>query len=114
MLPKAGDPRGSSTVYFCTADRDGMMVSFIQSNYRGFGSGIVIPGTGISMNDRMENFRFDPAHANCLEGGKRPYHTIIPGFLSKPKSRSKPSRYSSENDVLIEKSVKYTDFFCFQ
>ena len=83
LLPKAGDPRGSSTVYFCTADRDGMMVSFIQSNYRGFGSGIVIPGTGISMNDRMENFRFDPAHANCLEGGKRPYHTIIPGFLSK-------------------------------
>lgn len=83
LQPKAGDPRGSSTVYFCTADRDGMMVSFIQSNYRGFGSGIVIPGTGISMNDRMENFRFDPAHANCLEGGKRPYHTIIPGFLSK-------------------------------
>lgn len=83
LLPKAGDPRGGSTVYFCTADRDGMMVSFIQSNYRGFGSGIVIPGTGISMNDRMENFRFDPAHANCLEGGKRPYHTIIPGFLSK-------------------------------
>ncbi len=83
MLPKAGDPRGSSTVYFCAADRDGMMVSFIQSNYRGFGSGVVIPGTGISINDRAENFRFDAAHANRLEGGKRPYHTIIPGFLTK-------------------------------
>ena len=83
VLPDAGDPRGSSTVYFCAADSDGMMVSFIQSNYRGFGSGIVVPATGIAMNDRMENFQFDPSHANCLAGGKRPYHTIIPGFLSK-------------------------------
>lgn len=83
MLPKAGDPRGSSTVYFAAADRDGMMVSFIQSNYRGFGSGIVIPGTGISMNDRANNFTLDPGHVNCLAGSKRPYHTIIPGFLTK-------------------------------
>lgn len=83
MLPKAGDPRGSSTVYFAAADRDGMMVSFIQSNYRGFGSGIVIPGTGISMNDRANNFTLDPEHVNCLAGSKRPYHTIIPGFLTK-------------------------------
>lgn len=83
ILPEAGDPRGSSTVYFCAADRDGMMVSFIQSNYRGFGSGIVVPGTGVSMNDRLENFRMDPEHVNRLEGGKRPYHTIIPGFLTK-------------------------------
>lgn len=83
LLPQAGDPRGSSTVYFCTADEEGTMVSFIQSNYRGFGSGIVIPGTGISINDRANNFRFDEAHANCLAGGKRPYHTIIPGFLTK-------------------------------
>lgn len=83
LLPTAGDPRGSSTVYFCTADDEGTMVSFIQSNYRGFGSGIVIPGTGISLNDRANNFRFDEAHANALAGGKRPYHTIIPGFLTK-------------------------------
>ena len=83
MLPKAGDPRGSSTVYFAAADREGMMVSFIQSNYRGFGSGIVIPGTGISMNDRANNFTLDPEHVNCLAGSKRPYHTIIPGFLTK-------------------------------
>lgn len=83
MLPKAGDPRGSSTVYFAAADREGMMVSFIQSNYRGFGSGIVIPGTGISMNDRANNFTLDPGHVNCLAGSKRPYHTIIPGFLTK-------------------------------
>ena len=92
LLPKAGDPRGSSTVYFCTADRDGMMVSFIQSNYRGFGSGIVIPGTGISMNDRMENFRFDPAHANCLEGGKRPYHPENRGIYTQSDSSKKSSR----------------------
>ncbi|MDO5531555.1 gamma-glutamyltransferase family protein [Sutterella sp.] len=83
ILPEAGDPRGSNTVYFCAADRDGMMVSFIQSNYMGFGSGIVVPGTGVSMNNRVANFRMDPKHANCLEGGKRPYHTIIPGFLTK-------------------------------
>ena len=83
LMPSAGDPRGSSTVYFAAADRDGMMVSFIQSNYRGFGSGIVIPGTGISMNDRANNFSLDPEHVNCLAGSKRPYHTIIPGFLTK-------------------------------
>ena len=83
LMPNAGDPRGSSTVYFAAADRDGMMVSFIQSNYRGFGSGIVIPGTGISMNDRANNFSLDPEHVNCLAGSKRPYHTIIPGFLTK-------------------------------
>lgn len=81
--PKPGDPRGASTVYFCTADREGNMVSFIQSCFRGFGSGIVVPGTGIALNDRAENFRFDEKHVNALVGGKRPYHTIIPAFLTK-------------------------------
>lgn len=81
--PKCGDPKGASTVYFCCADKDGNMVSMIQSNFRGFGSGIVIPGTSISLNDRMENFSFDENHSNALVGGKRPYHTIIPAFLTK-------------------------------
>ncbi|MCL1948714.1 MAG: gamma-glutamyltransferase family protein [Turicibacter sp.] len=76
-LPKGG------TVYLCTADGEGNMVSFIQSNYWGFGSGIVVPGTGISMQNRGYEFSLDPAHPNALMGGKKPYHTIIPGFLSK-------------------------------
>lgn len=59
------------------------MVSMIQSNFRGFGSGIVIPGTGISLHDRGENFSFDENHPNAIAGGKKPYHTIIPGFLTK-------------------------------
>lgn len=82
IMPEPGDPGCPSTVYFCCADADGNMVSFIQSNFRGFGSGIVVPGTGISLNDRAENFKFDENHANALTGGKRPYHTIIPGFLT--------------------------------
>ncbi len=82
-LPTVGDPKYHSTVYFCAADKEGNMVSMIQSNFRGFGSGIVIPGTAISLNDRAENFKFDENHANALLGGKRPYHTIIPGFLTK-------------------------------
>lgn len=83
IMPAAGDPAYHSTIYFCCADRDGNMVSFIQSNFRGFGSGIVVPGTGIAFNDRAENFKFDESHPNALLGGKRPYHTIIPGFLTK-------------------------------
>jgi gamma-glutamyltranspeptidase / glutathione hydrolase len=67
----------------CAADADGLMVSFIQSNYMGFGSGVVVPGTGVSLQNRGHGFSMDPSHPNHVEPGKRPYHTIIPGFLTR-------------------------------
>ena len=78
-----GNPLDRSTVYFAVGDEDGNMVSMIQSNYDGFGAGIVVPETGISLNNRLLNFTLEEGHDNCLAGGKRPYHTIIPGFLTK-------------------------------
>jgi gamma-glutamyltranspeptidase/glutathione hydrolase len=69
------------TVYATTADRDGRMVSLIQSNFIGFGSGVVVPHTGISLQNRGVGFSLDPEHPNCVAGGVRPYHTIMPGFL---------------------------------
>jgi gamma-glutamyltranspeptidase/glutathione hydrolase len=83
LPPKAGEPPKGGTVYLATADDEGNMVSYIQSNYMGFGSGIVVPGTGISLQNRGHNFTLDSNHENCLMPGKRTYHTIIPGFLSK-------------------------------
>ncbi|HSW09623.1 MAG TPA: gamma-glutamyltransferase family protein [Bacillota bacterium] len=84
--PAAGTPVPGGTVYLATADGEGTMVSFIQSNYMGFGSGIVVPGTGISLQNRGHTFSLDRGHANCLEPGKRTYHTIIPGFLTRAGS----------------------------
>jgi gamma-glutamyltranspeptidase / glutathione hydrolase len=71
------------TIYMCTADNEGNMISLIQSNYRGMGSGIVVPGLGFMFQDRGELFSMDPAHANVYAPGKRPFHTIIPGFVMK-------------------------------
>ena len=79
----AGRPPAGGTVYLCTADRDGNMVSFIQSNYMGFGSGVVVPETGISFQNRGAGFTLAPDHPNAAAGGKRPRHTIIPGFLTR-------------------------------
>lgn len=78
----AGTPKGG-TVYLTAADAAGMMVSMIQSNYMGFGSGVVVPGTGISLQNRGANFVATPGHPNQVGPNKRPYQTIIPGFLTK-------------------------------
>lgn len=82
-IPEAGIPRSGGTVYLTTADESGMMVSFIQSNYMGFGSGVVVPEFGISLQNRGAGFSSDPRSANVVEPGKRPFHTIIPAFLTK-------------------------------
>lgn len=78
----AGTPRGG-TVYLTAADASGIMVSMIQSNYMGFGSGVVVPGTGVSLQNRGADFVVAEGHPNRVAPGKRPYHTIIPGFVTK-------------------------------
>jgi gamma-glutamyltranspeptidase/glutathione hydrolase len=81
---KAGEaPLKSDTTYFTIADKDGMMVSIIQSNYRGMGSGLVADHLGFMFQDRGELFNMDPTHPNAYAPGKRPYQTIIPGFAMK-------------------------------
>jgi len=71
------------TVYLAAADQSGMMVSYIQSNANGFGSGVVVPGTSISLQNRGVGFCLDEKHPNRVAGGKRPFHTIIPGFVTR-------------------------------
>ena len=78
--PGHGAPKPGGTVYVAAADASGMMVSFIQSNYMGFGSGIVVPGTGISLQNRGHGFSLAQGHANQVGSAKRPSHTIIPAF----------------------------------
>ncbi|MBC7992686.1 MAG: gamma-glutamyltransferase family protein [Rhizobacter sp.] len=79
----AGNPVKGGTIYLTAADESGMMVSFIQSNYMGFGSGVVVPGYGLSMQNRGHAFNLDAKSANGVGPGKRPFHTIIPAFLTK-------------------------------
>jgi len=81
--PRAVPQRDHGTVYATVADREGRMVSAIQSNYLGFGSGVVVPKTGIALHNRGLGFSLDPARANCVRGGARPYHTIMPGFAAR-------------------------------
>ena len=78
-----GSPPRGGTIYLSAADERGMMVSFIQSNYMGFGSGIVVPGTGVSLQNRGYCFSLDAAHPNCVAPRKRPFQTIIPAFLTR-------------------------------
>jgi gamma-glutamyltranspeptidase/glutathione hydrolase len=78
-----GKPPAGGTIYLTAADASGMMVSMIQSNYTGFGSGVVVPGTGVSLQNRGAGFVLERGHPNCVAPRKRPYHTIIPGFVTK-------------------------------
>jgi gamma-glutamyltranspeptidase/glutathione hydrolase len=82
-IPAPGEPVRGGTVYLCAADADGMMVSLIQSNYQGFGSYVVLPGYGFGLHNRGTGFVLDPGHPNVVAPGKRPFHTIIPGFLTR-------------------------------
>ena len=87
-MPPNGPSRGSlstesETIYLSVADEHGNMVSFINSIYEYFGSGVVIPGTGFALQNRGAGFTLDEGHANELAPGKRPFHTIIPAFVTR-------------------------------
>ena len=96
----AGNPVRGGTIYLTAADESGMMVSFIQSNYMGFGSGVVVPGYGLSMQNRGHGFSLSPQSPNVVAPGKRPFHTIIPAFLSRPKAEPfTPSPSTGERNL---------------
>ena len=88
--PEPGQPLQGGTVYLATGDSEGNMVSFIQSNFDGFGSGLVVPGTGISLQNRGSSFSLNADDVNALAPGKRPYHTIIPGFITRQQEAIGP------------------------
>ncbi len=83
LNPEAKKPSSGGTVYLASADGEGNMVSYIQSNFMGFGSGLVVPETGIALQNRGATFSLEQNSINCLAPGKKTYHTIIPGFLTR-------------------------------
>jgi gamma-glutamyltranspeptidase / glutathione hydrolase len=86
-LDRVTDMQGHDTIYLSVVDRDGNMVSLIQSNYNGFGSGLVPDGAGFMLHNRGALFTLAPNQPNTLAGRKRPLHTIIPGFMEKDGTR---------------------------
>ena len=82
----------SETIYLTVADREGNMISFINSIYELFGSGVVVPGTGFALHDRGSGFTVTPGLPNTVAPGKRPFHTLIPGFVTIPASGQSPER----------------------
>jgi gamma-glutamyltranspeptidase/glutathione hydrolase len=98
MVETAPGPErtSSETVYLTVADKDGNMVSFINSNFDLFGSGVVVPGTGFVLQDRGMGFTLQPDLPNTVAPGKRPFHTLIPGFVTKPGPNSRPDGTGDE------------------
>jgi gamma-glutamyltranspeptidase / glutathione hydrolase len=94
--PPGPERMGNETIYLTVADKDGNMVSFINSLYDEWGSGVVVPGTGFALHDRGLGFTLEPGLANTVAPGKRPQHTLIPGFVTRPGPSSNPDGTGDE------------------